>query len=104
MSRITEARGETDRGTERQKRNLGRLRGGGRRGRRGEADRQTDSYKSRQTDGEEVQGAETQRDSDGDRGSDRERQMHAVRQTEEARVGTAVSETQRGARSRGPEA
>lgn len=44
---------------------------------------------------------DTERQRRGHRVRQGETEMHAVRQTEEARVGTAVSQTQRGARSRG---
>ena len=47
---------------------------------------------------------DTERQRRGHRVRQGETEMHAVRQTEEARVGTAVSQTQRGARRRGPEA
>lgn len=67
VSRITEARGETDRGTERQKRNLWRLRGGakdeGRQtGRRTvtEADRQTEKRCREQRHRETATGTEGQ--------------------------------------------
>ena len=68
----------------------------------------------RQADGQLQKQTDRRRRGAGSRDTERQRrrqrvrqgetEMHAVRQTEEARVGRAVSETQRGARSRGPEA